>query len=92
MMVRRQEERRAKVADTHVIADRDFRTPRESRESLTFRDARRSVRVCYHTGMSISLRCILGLPPNTLGIYLPGKLRADNCLACSSTTAINLVT
>jgi hypothetical protein len=28
-----------------------------------------------------------GLPPNRLGVYLPGKLRADNRLACPLTTA-----
>ena len=28
-----------------------------------------------------------GLPANRLGVYLPGKLRADNCLACPPTTA-----
>ena len=30
---------------------------------------------------------IRGLPLVTLGVYLPGKLRADNYLACSSTMA-----
>ena len=29
----------------------------------------------------------LGLPANRLGVYLPGKLRADNYHACPSTTA-----
>ena len=28
-----------------------------------------------------------GLPLVTLGVYLPGACRADNCLACSSTMA-----
>ena len=27
-----------------------------------------------------------GLPPDALGVYLPGKLREGNCLAYSSTT------
>ena len=28
-----------------------------------------------------------GLPLDMLGVYLPGACRADNCLACPSTTA-----
>ena len=37
--------------------------------------------------------CLLGLPMDMLGSYLPGKFQADNYLACSSTmaAAINLV-
>ena len=27
-----------------------------------------------------------GLPINALGVYLPGRLRADNLLTCLSTT------
>ena len=43
-----------------------------------------------HTRSHLCSASCAGLPLVTMGVYLPGKLRVDNCFACPSSTAASM--